>query len=100
MRWKILVVLLCAAAGPAIRPTTRPDDVAVLSDRLVQAQAAYAHAQESAFARLSAREDFKRAQADLHTKESALEAARANGSAQQRLDASAAFNRARAAVEK
>lgn len=97
MRGMILAALLaaCVAAGPATAPTTHPSDPKA---DLRSAQASLASAQANAA------QDFdngsgKPLVAEVAAKQAALDEARLNGSAQERLDASSAFNRARKALD-
>lgn len=116
MKWRIClaaVVSFCLlGAGPATGPATRPASqpaasaeeltkrveaakarVAKATDRIAQIKASAGTKAESSPA-------VKAALADIAAKEKALAVARQSGTPQQKLDASSAYNKARAGIDK
>ena len=105
------LVAVAVAAGPASkpasRPATRPAGVAAAERELAAAQqraaaatAAVEKARADGVRRLEASPAFKDALAELAGKQKALDKARASGTPQEKLNASAAFTKARRLVEK
>jgi hypothetical protein len=101
--WIMAVVVIMGAvgAGPATRPAaTKPApkliDLAPLEARVAAAESAADKAKADARARWEASDEYKRLAADVERKKKALDAARAGTDSKLKLDASAAYNAARA----
>src|SRR4051812_18295133 len=85
---------------PATRPAYSPDKLQELQAKALAADVAIQTAENESLTRLAQSPPYKAATADAAAKEQALEKARASGTPYERLDASAAFNMARAEVER
>jgi len=94
------MALVCLAAGPATKPTTRPDATNALQAALADAQSNIAKAREAVMARCRETAEYRSASKDREAKEQTLDAARRDGTPQDRLAASSAFVKADQAVKK
>jgi hypothetical protein len=87
--------------GPSSQPTTKPViDLQLLRAKVQDAVESLAIAHAAAVERTKVSENYKSAAAELVVRERALEQARAAGTPQEKLDASAAANRARQQLAK
>ncbi len=94
--------MLLAGAGPATAPSESLKALGQRAEALrvkyAAAESAYAAAAHAAEMRYTSSPAYQAAEAQVASTEKALEAARESGTPQERLDASSAFNRARAAL--
>jgi multidrug efflux pump subunit AcrA (membrane-fusion protein) len=90
----IFVAMVGMAAGPATEPTTKPTTLAEARERSNDARHKLVAARRALLKTFHASKEYKAAEADIEAKRSALDAARANGTPQERLAASAAYVKA------